>query len=130
MNCTKPDTCNHITGYTVYKCRCSECSAAASVYKQGWLSRNNDRHRNRVSARRKEQKERVFALKLERGCDVCGYKKNPTALQYHHRDSSTMSFRIGEGAGRKWEYILREIEKCDLMCANCHWETHYPYTPS
>jgi len=47
------------------------------------------------------------------------------ALEFHHRDSSKKDFGISyRGYTRSWAKVLEEIEKCELLCANCHRETH------
>lgn len=58
----------------------------------------------------------------------CG-QDHPAALQFHHRDPSTKMFELTSktlSAPKKfpWETILLEIEKCDLVCANCHAIAH------
>jgi predicted HNH restriction endonuclease len=57
-------------------------------------------------------------------CTVCGYDKHPSALQFHHRDPTTKSFTIGNVANRAWKIIEAELDKCDLICANCHAILH------
>lgn len=72
----------------------------------------------------------VQKLKVNRGCSECGYNKSPYALQFNHRDPSDKT--IIKSNPRKayhprWSMsrILEELEKCDLLCANCHAEhTH------
>jgi len=62
----------------------------------------------------------INRIKLEVGCEHCGYNENPTALQFHHIDKKTKSFTIS--ANMHWNLlkILRETEKCMVLCANCH----------
>jgi hypothetical protein len=55
-------------------------------------------------------------------CAKCGYNSCLDALDFHHRDSSEKEFAIGKY--RKLEDALIELKKCDLLCANCHRETH------
>lgn len=57
-------------------------------------------------------------------CVQCGYNKCLAALHFHHRDPKTKSFGIGAGHCREWSTIIEELKKCDLLCANCHFETH------
>jgi len=68
----------------------------------------------------------VAGLKMERGCDYCGWNLHPVALQYHHRDKEDKRMDISRMANsnRSKESILKEIEKCDLLCANCHAVQH------
>ncbi|TXH06191.1 MAG: HNH endonuclease [Candidatus Moraniibacteriota bacterium] len=77
-----------------------------------------------VSKRRRELKEK--AVKLKGGkCEICGYKKCLNALDFHHIDESKKSFSLGtRGLTRSWEKIVEEIQKCMLLCANCHREIH------
>lgn len=62
-------------------------------------------------------------------CMKCGYAKNIAALDFHHRDPRQKSFAVGKFRslrGRTWKEIARELDKCDLLCANCHREEHNP----
>ena len=58
-------------------------------------------------------------------CSRCGYNKCVEALEFHHLDSSQKDFGISEkGYTRSWERVREELEKCILVCANCHRELH------
>lgn len=58
-------------------------------------------------------------------CIICGYKKYPEVLEFHHKDPTKKSFGLSmRGLTRSWEKTKEEIEKCDLLCANCHRERH------
>jgi 5-methylcytosine-specific restriction endonuclease McrA len=57
-------------------------------------------------------------------CTRCGYSKSLTALQFHHTDPSTKEFRVGSGNTVAWDKLVVELEKCELLCANCHAEVH------
>jgi len=56
-------------------------------------------------------------------CEVCGYNKCDSALEFHHRDPSQKSFAISESK-RSFKNLLIESKKCALLCANCHRELH------
>lgn len=58
-------------------------------------------------------------------CKNCGYKKCPAALGFHHVDERTKAFGIGGAYNRSWEVLKKELDKCILLCANCHAEHHY-----
>ena len=77
-----------------------------------------------VAKRRKMIKQ--MAIKYKGGkCCICGYDKCNTALDFHHRDDSSKSFGLSvRGLTRSWERTRQEIDKCVLVCANCHREIH------
>lgn len=77
-----------------------------------------------VAKRRK--KIRLKAIEHLGGkCIKCGYKKYPEVLEFHHRDPSKKDFNVSsKGHCRSWQRVEKEIEKCDLLCANCHREVH------
>ena len=70
-------------------------------------------------------RKRVNKIKAELGCQRCG-EDDPRCLDFHHEDELNKSFGIGEGISRRvsWEDILLEIDKCDVLCANCHRKEH------
>ena len=56
---------------------------------------------------------------------ICGYNKSLRSLSFHHRDSKKKDFGLSaRGLIRSWEKIQKELEKCVLVCANCHMELH------
>ena len=60
-------------------------------------------------------------------CVGCGRSDVPV-LTFHHRDSSTKEFNIGEWIGGarnvSWEIVKRELDKCEIRCFNCHRLIH------
>ena len=56
-------------------------------------------------------------------CELCGYDKNISALEFHHVDSTQKDFGIST-THRVWELVKSELDKCMLLCANCHREIH------
>ena len=75
-------------------------------------------------------KERQKALKLKailyKGgeCVQCGYNKSPAALDFHHKDPKEKSFTISSRATAAFSIIRAELDKCILLCSNCHREEH------
>ena len=57
-------------------------------------------------------------------CTECGWSGNQAALQFHHTDPSKKDFTIGNVANKNWDTIKKEIERCVLLCANCHMIRH------
>lgn len=58
-------------------------------------------------------------------CNNCGYDKCYGALDAHHIDHTTKSFTISGAHSRSWNIILEELDKCVLLCSNCHQEHHH-----
>jgi len=57
-------------------------------------------------------------------CERCGWSGNQAALQFHHKDSTEKEFAIGNAANKSWDFIKKEMQKCILLCANCHMIEH------
>ena len=77
-----------------------------------------------VSKRRKKIK--LLAIEYKGGkCLICGYNKYVGALDFHHLDEGTKEFGLAvAGLTRSWERTKKELDKCVLLCANCHREVH------
>ncbi len=77
-----------------------------------------------VAGRRK--KLRLMAVEYAGGvCTVCGYSACMNALVFHHPDPTQKVFGLSaRGITRSWEKIKAEVDKCVLVCSNCHAEIH------
>lgn len=57
-------------------------------------------------------------------CEKCGYNKCVYALDFHHVDKTTKDFGISVKT-LSWERTKKELDKCILICSNCHRELHF-----
>ena len=91
-------------------------------YRQTHVAEINKRSR----VLKKEKREWVNSLKKKKICSKCG-EDRWFCLEYHHTNPENKKFTIAEsiskGYGKK--SILKEIEKCMLLCGNCHEHFHY-----
>ena len=80
--------------------------------------------RNMIGPRKKiiPQKIRMSELK-ENGCAICGYNKCERSLHFHHVNPEDKKFQIGQRAMKYSERrLVEELNKCILLCCNCHGE--------
>lgn len=91
-----------------------------------WSEEAKEKNRMDTWLRGYERKEKLVDLKGG-CCQKCGYKKCLRALTFHHRDPSTKQLTIEMRTirGLAWETVLQEVEKCDLLCYNCHMEVEH-----
>jgi len=57
-------------------------------------------------------------------CERCGYNDYIEALCFHHIDPTTKLFEISSGLTKGINELLKEVDKCALLCNNCHIEVH------
>ena len=57
-------------------------------------------------------------------CVVCGYNKYIGALDFPHLDPEHKEVNIAKGSHLGFENIKLELDKCILICSNCHREFH------
>jgi len=77
------------------------------------------------AALRAQRRKKIDAVEKFGGkCCLCGYKKCINALEFHHLGDKeeAPSYIIMRWS---WEKAKKELEKCILVCANCHREIHY-----
>jgi len=79
-----------------------------------------------MAVSRRRRKLKLMAIELKGGkCEICGYDKYIGSLDFHHLDRNAKEFDLSSrGLTRSWEKIKKELEKCVLVCANCHREIH------
>ena len=57
-------------------------------------------------------------------CQICGYDKCIQALDFHHVNPEEKDKDFNTNTNRSWQATRDEIQKCILLCANCHREVH------
>ena len=75
---------------------------------------------------KRRRKIKILAIEYKGGkCCLCRYKRYQGALEFHHLDARKKDFGLGaDGLTRSWERTKKELDKCILVCSNCHKEVH------
>lgn len=79
---------------------------------------NSDSKKQTTRDFQRKRRLLINEIKMKKGCARCGYKEHPAALDFNHiRDKH---FNISQDPKRSLEAIMQEIEKCEILCSNCH----------
>jgi hypothetical protein len=75
--------------------------------------------------RRNEIKSKAVEYKGGK-CSICKYNKCLAALEFHHLNPYDKDEDLGSltKQGKSFENLIEELDKCILVCANCHREIH------
>jgi 5-methylcytosine-specific restriction endonuclease McrA len=107
LYCNKHGECDHVeSGIKLKKWKCCACSVDYSI-----------KYRKR---------KKIIAVEYKGGqCELCGYKKSIAALTFHHCNPLFKDFDLGgTGLCKSWDKLVLELDKCQLLCFNCHHEIH------
>ena len=112
---------------------CEICGKEFQLRDKGWSRRycydcaphedNNISHAQAVAIKRRAIKKVLVDYKGGK-CQYCGYDKSLRALQFHHLDPNIKDFGISENFTRGIPKLKEEVDKCILLCSNCHAELH------
>ncbi len=104
------------------ECKCLECGRVF-IYKRGQGHQINRCNSCVVREHRIKLGQRAIDYKGGK-CEECGYNKCNRALSFHHKNPEEKEFAISKAiaTNRKWGYIREELDKCILVCSNCHME--------
>lgn len=73
----------------------------------------------------RQRKNKKDAVEYKGGrCCICGYDKCDASLDFHHLDPDAKEYTISHFHGRVIESLKEELDKCILVCRNCHGEIH------
>jgi len=74
---------------------------------------------------RKNTKAKMILISGEKCC-ICGFNQFTEALEFHHLDPETKESTLSNlmANGRSWNKLCEELQKCILVCANCHRGIH------
>ena len=104
---------------------CLTC-AAAFAPARAWqkycgvkCQRNAPNKKLRTQAFQRTRKDLINQIKTERGCARCGYNAHPAALDFNHIQGEKV-LAVGQDSKAAWHKLMDEINKCEVLCANCH----------
>ena len=99
-------------------------------YQRKWYRENREKRIRQVAERKQAIAAWFTDYKKDLCCTECGFS-HPATLDFHHTDPADKEFSIADIArkGYSMDRILSEIEKCIVLCANCHRIFHYSERP-
>lgn len=94
-------------------------------YNNRWNENHREQRRAITKAVRAAHAAWLRDYKSGLSCIKCGFS-HPDALDFHHRDPTEKDIEVSRAIRKGWsrERLQREIDKCDVLCANCHRILH------
>ena len=113
------------------KCsKCNEIKLSTEFHKNGFDLSGNQRYKgyckkcsNSLESLR-YQRKKDFINNQKKQCLKCGNVRF-YLLDFHHREKDKKDFTICQYKKGSLELIQTEINKCVVLCANCHREFHF-----
>jgi predicted nucleic acid-binding Zn ribbon protein len=119
-------------GVMNHKSNCIVCGSALQGKQTMFCSLTcKNRHHQSYMAQKNRGLTRKLKLVRAAGsrCSICGYDRNLAALVFHHSGSAEKDFKLDMRSlsNRTLQSVLTELDKCVLVCQNCHAELHNPH---
>ena len=101
----------------------SMCKECLKIYNREYWERvkhfRNPIKNKQTQARRQEIRKYIFTLLQNSECMDCGIT-DWRVLEFDHRDRKQKRLNIADATKYSIKTVQTEIEKCDVVCANCH----------
>jgi len=105
--------------------RSETCLDCKREYNRLHYENNKQYYIDKAGKAKQKLREWLIELKQKTGCGRCP-ESHSACLQFHHKDPAQKEFEICDALlTRGKDKILAEIEKCEVLCANCHLKLHY-----
>lgn len=108
--------------------RHSDCKVCHRKLRRAYYVNSGEIERLRIQRRKKRAEIKKWFREYKKGlkCSRCS-ENRPATLVFHHRDPSIKETEVGEIFNKTFrkDRIIKEIEKCEVLCANCHMQEHY-----
>ena len=129
--CVKCKVDKPLKEYNKNSTRCdgyqSICRPCSNLNSKKHYYANPKKHRKLVKARHNKIIEWLNQKKSTLSCEMCG-QNHPATLQFHHINPKKKELSISAAVGiNGWSIkrIEKEISKCKILCANCHFILHW-----
>lgn len=98
-------------------------------YKIEWCHRNREQRQSYKTIYGRKRKEKLIEFKGGK-CSICGVEydgENTAIFDFHHKNPKEKSFVLSTSnlIRYNWNKIVSEVEKCELLCSNCHRLKHF-----
>lgn len=112
---------------------CSKCKRElplTSFHKNGFDSKGNQKYRGyckdcaNTLEKERYKKKKTFINEQKHFCEKCG-ETRPYVLEFHHKNKEEKDFTVGKCKKGDLNLIQKEINKCAVLCSNCHKEFHF-----
>lgn len=107
----------------IEKCQvlCTCCHRRKNHNTQSWYRVLETENLTKDRKYKAKNVRRLLDVLSTRSCVECG-ENDPIVLEFDHLDRTTKCDSIGNliGRSRGWAKIQREIDKCQVLCSNCH----------
>lgn len=106
---------------------CSHACRAKSARLHGKTRDSNGnvtKHRKQRILEWQQKQTRLAKQYLLGKCSICGYDRCTAALEFHHVDPNEKQYSIAHSK-KAFESLKPELDKCILVCSNCHREIHH-----
>lgn len=122
--CPKCERDEFKTRFGSEKNRNNKCLECQNAYRRQHYIDNKEKYLAKAKRWNQQQREWLAEYKRSRPCVDCEQFFNPWQMQFDHLEDK--AFDISSAiTSKSREAILKEIEKCDLVCANCHADRTY-----
>lgn len=95
-------------------------------YRRRWYQKHNTSEKAHVRKRKRKIREWFNEYKKGLKCSICS-ESHPAVIDFHHKDSKEkelgISYMVADGYSVRT--IRKELDKCKVVCANCHRKIHY-----
>ena len=110
-------------GTNRYSSYCKDCN---KEYQKKYYKDNTNVFYQKNKKRKEKIREYISSYKKDLCCENCG-ENHPATLDFHHKSSDEKKFNIGMSVnhGVSLKSIKEEIDKCIILCSNCHRKYHW-----
>jgi len=100
------------------------CSPCRHKKTRDYYHSHKEKMKSQSTEWKRVQRQKINELKDTLYCLKCNESRNHL-LDFHHIDPIQKDFQISQGEAYGWEKVKQEIDKCVVLCSNCHRDFHY-----